>query len=201
MPRPPRGPMPPGPPPRGGRPTEPMEIDLEELAKETETMQRLRFLKPEEAVFTKTPGGFVSLKAFGEEYARIGLYRAFPFTDPNRYISVREANMKAREIGIIENLDDFGSETAAMLTEQLDIRYFTPEILKINDIKDRYGFAYFNVVTDKGTCKFTIRNGGGSVVHLSETRLLISDLDGNRFEITDTAKLSPAELKKLDLFM
>ena len=39
------------------------------------------------------------------------------------------------------------------------------------------------------------------MVHLSETRILISDVDENRFEIPDVMKLSAAERKKLDLFL
>lgn len=196
-PRPPHGG--PGGPPMG-RPPE-REIDMEQLAAETEEMQRLRFITRDNAEFTRTPGGFVSLRFMGGSYDRVGVYRAFPFTDPERYISIRQADEKAKEIGMIQNLSDLPEETAGMLREQMNLRYFTPVITKIHDIKDRYGFAYFDVETDKGHCKFTIRNGGGSVVRLGEARLLISDLDGNRFEIPDMTRLTAGELKKLDLFI
>ena len=199
-PRPPHG-GPGGPPP--GRPSgsEEREIDLEQLAAETEEMQRLRLITRDNAVFARTPGGFVSLEYAGERYDRVGVYRAFPFTDPERYISIRQSDEKAKEIGIIQDLAELPPDTADMLREQMNLRYFTPVITKIRDIKDRYGFAYFDVETDKGACKFTIRNGGGSVVRLGETRLLISDLDGNRFEIPDITRLTAGELKKLDLFI
>lgn len=198
MPRPPFGPPPGGRPPRA-----PMdrEIDLEALAKETEEMLELKFLDKNNALFTQREGGFVSLKCGEQEYERVNFYRAFPFTDPDRYISVREATDKAKEIGIIDDLNSLDADTVAMIRAQLDLRYFTPVITRINDIKDRYGFSYFDVVTNKGACKFTIRNNGGAVIHLSETRLLISDLDGNRFEVPDTTKLTAGELKKLDLFI
>jgi len=39
------------------------------------------------------------------------------------------------------------------------------------------------------------------VVNLSDTRLMITDLDKNRFEIPDIGALTPIELKKLDLFL
>lgn len=188
---------PPGP-PRGA---EPMEIDLEELARETEETQKLNFITRENSCFSRTEGGFLSLEFGGKKYKRVAVYRAFPFTDPKKYISIRHPDEKAKEIGMIENLDDMDGETVKMLEEQLDIRYFTPIITRVNDIKDRYGFAYFDVVTNKGPCKFTIRNGGGSVVNLSESRLLLSDLDGNRFEVPDVTKLTAKELKKLDLYI
>lgn len=181
---------------------DPEEFDLEKMEKETEEMLRLRFITKENAVFERTEGGFVSMEIDGESYPRVQVYRSFPFTDPDAYISIREPDEKAKEIGVIKNLrKDVSKETRQMLEEQLRLRYFTPKIEKIINIKDEYGFAYFDVLTDHGACRFTIHMGGGSVVNLSDTRLMITDLDGNRFEIVDVTKLSAPELKKLDLFL
>lgn len=177
-------------------------FNLEQMEKETEEMLRLRYITKDNGVFERTEGGFVSLKLEEEFYPRVQVYYSFPLTDPNSYISIREPNEKAREIGIIKNLNkDISKETRKMLEEQLNLRYFTPKIERIINIKDEYGFAYFDVLTDRGACRFTIHMGGGSVVNLSDTRLLITDLDGNRFEIPSTDKLTVAELKKLDLFL
>lgn len=177
-------------------------FNLENMEKETEEMLRLRFITKDNAVFERTEGGFVSMKMEGEFYPRIQVYQAFPLTDPSSYISIREPSEKAKEIGVIKNFHkDITKETRKMLEEQLRLRYFTPRIEKIINIKDEYGFAYFDVLTNHGACRFTIHMGGGSVVNLSDTRLLITDLDGNRFEIPDTSKLSIPELKKLDLFL
>jgi len=178
------------------------EFDLEQMEKETEEMLKLRYINSSNAEFKRTEGGFVSLKIEDEFYPRIQVYQAFPFTDPYSYISIREPDEKAKEIGIIKDLrKDVDKETRQMLEEQLRLRYFTPIIKRINNIKDEYGFAYFDVLTDHGACRFTIHMGGNSVVHLSDTRLLITDLDGNRFEIPDVTQLTAAELKKLDLFL
>ncbi|MDF2541366.1 MAG: hypothetical protein K0S47_1084 [Herbinix sp.] len=178
------------------------EFNLEKMEKETEEMLRLRFITKDNAVFERTEGGFVSMKIEGEFYPRIQVYHAFPFTDPDSYVSIRESDEKAKEIGIIKNIrKDISKESREMLEEQLRIRYFTPIIEKIINIKNEYGFAYFDVLTNHGACRFTIHMGGGSVVNLSETRLMITDLDGNRFEIPDITKLTSPELKKLDLFL
>lgn len=178
-----------------------IDPELEDIAKEAEEMLEIRYLHKDNAVFKRTPGGFVSLDYDGKHYDRIAVYRAFPFTDPQRYISVREPDEKAKEIGMIEDLGNLDKDMAEMLLEQLGIRYFTPVITRIIDIKDEYGYAYFDVVTDRGACRFTIHINSSSVVRLTDTRLLISDLDGNRFEIPDTRKLTAGELKKLDLFI
>ncbi|MBO4324902.1 MAG: DUF1854 domain-containing protein [Lachnospiraceae bacterium] len=182
------------------------EFNLEQMEAETEQMLRLRYITKDNAEFARTKGGFVSLdlkdSIAPEHYDRIRVVRSFPFTDRNRYISIRTIDEKSKEIGMIKNLEtDVDSETRKMLEEQMDIRYFTPIIKKINNIKDEYGHAYFDVETDQGPCKFVIYMNSSSVVNLSDVRLLISDLDGNRFEIPDYTKLSARELKMLDLFL
>ncbi len=177
------------------------EFDEAKMKEESEDLLELRYLTKDNAVFKRTKGGFVSLEYAGKTYDRISVYRTFPVTQPEEYISIREANEKAREIGMVESLDKLSKEQADMLREQLRLRYFTPEITKIIDIKDEYGYGYFNVLTTYGACRFTIHMGGDSVVSLSEKRVMITDLDGNRFEIPDINKLTAVERKKLDLFI
>ncbi|MBQ6105273.1 MAG: DUF1854 domain-containing protein [Lachnospiraceae bacterium] len=182
------------------------EFNLEQMEAETEQMLRLRMITKDNATFARTKGGFVSLdlkdSIAPEHYDRIRVVRSFPFTDRNKYISIRTIDEKSKEIGMIKDLEtDVDPETRKMLEEQMDIRYFTPIIKKINNIKDEYGHAYFDVETDQGPCKFVIYMNSSSVVNLSDVRLLISDLDGNRFEIPDYTKLSARELKMLDLFL
>lgn len=174
---------------------------LEREAKKLEDKLTIRELNSKNALFGKTSGGFISLEFDGEKYDRVNLYRVFPLTDPDNFISVRENNEEAREIGIITSLADFSADIADMLREQLNMRYFMPEILSIGTIKQEYGFSYWKVKTDKGECRFTLSMHGGAIAHLSETRMILTDIDGNRFEIPDTEKLSITDLKKLDMFL
>lgn len=177
------------------------EFDEEKMKAESADLLELRFLTKENAKFQRTKGGFVSLTYADKTYDRVNVYRTFPVSEPDAYISIREAGEKAREIGVVEHLDKLDKDQAEMLREQLKLRYFTPEITKVIDIKTEYGYGYFNVVTNFGACRFTIHNGGGAVVSLTDTRIMITDLDGNRFEIPDITKLSAGERKKLDLFI
>lgn len=177
------------------------EFDEEKMKAESADLLELRFLTKENAQFKRTKGGFVSLTYADKTYDRVNVYRTFPVSEPDAYISIREADEKAREIGVVEHLSKLPADQAEMLREQLKLRYFTPEITKVIDIKTEYGYGYFNVVTNFGACRFTIHNGGGAVVSLTDIRIMITDLDGNRFEIPDITKLSAGERKKLDLFI
>lgn len=177
------------------------EFDLEQMEKETEEMLRMNFLTPDNAKFSRTPGGFVALNTGDKEYKRVSIVRMFPFTDPGHYISVRTPDENSKEIGIIRDMDVFPKDVIDMLVQQMNLRYFTPIITKVVSIKDEYGYAYFDVVTDRGEVRFTINMGGNSVIHLTENRILITDIDENRFEIPDVMALTTAERKKLDLFL
>lgn len=176
-------------------------FNLEQMEKETEEMLRVKYLTDENAVFSRTDGGFVSLTTEGETYSRISVVRMFPFTDKNEYISVRTVDEKSKEIGIIRDITKMTKETQKMLTEQLNMRYFTPIITKIIKIKDEYGYSYWDVLTDHGAIRFTMQMGSNAITHLSDTRILIVDIDENRFEIPDINQLSFTERKKLDLFL
>ena len=183
------------------------EFDEEALKKESEELLEMRFLNGENAVFSRTAGGFLALKTTGmgeklsKEYARVGVYLTFPLTNPEEFISIREADEKAKEIGIIEKLSQLPEEQQEMLREQIKLRYFMPVITKVLDVKDEYGYAYWNVVTTFGACRFTTQMSGDAVIHLSDSRLLVTDIDGNRYEIPDFYQLGVMERKKLDLFI
>lgn len=177
------------------------EFKIEQMEQEVEEMTSLRYLTKENAVFERTEGGFVSLAYDGKKWERVQVIRLFPFTEPDQFISIRTVEERSKEIGVIEDMKQVSKETRKMLEEQLNLHYFTPVIQKIINIKDEYGYAYFHVMTDRGECRFTINMGSNAVVRLTDTRLLITDLDQNRFEIPDVLKLSQKEQRKLDLFL
>lgn len=177
------------------------EFDEEALKAESAELLEIRLLNGENAKFSRTEGGFVSLQTRGKEYPRVGVYLTFPLTNPEEYISIRESDEKAKEIGMIEKLSQLPKEQQEMLQEQIKLRYFMPVITKVLDIKDEYGYAYWNVVTTFGACRFTTQMSGDAVIHLTDSRLLVTDIDGNRYEIPDFYQLGVMERKKLDLFI
>lgn len=177
------------------------EFDEEALKRESEEVLKMHFLTPENAVFTRTQGGFLALKTGDREYDRVGVYLTFPLTGPEEFISIREADEKAKEIGIIQRLKDLKKDEREMIREQIRLRYFMPVIRKVMDVKDEYGYAYWHVQTDFGVCRFTTHMGGDAVVTLSDSRYQVTDIDGNRYEIPDLYALSVMERKKLDLFI
>lgn len=177
------------------------EFDEEALKKESEEVLQMKFLTAENAVFSRTEGGFLALKFGDKEYERVGVYLTFPLTNPEEFISIRETDEKAKEIGVIRSLKDMKKDVQEMVQEQIRLRYFLPVIRKVMDVKDEYGYAYWHVMTDFGVCRFTTHMGGDAVINIGGSRYQITDIDGNRYELPDLYALTVMERKKLDLFI
>jgi len=172
---------------------------IEKQQKAAERMLNIRYIDRDNAVFTATGGGFVRMEMGEETCERIAVHRCFPFTQPEQFLSIRDEEQN--ELGLVRSLSDLSEEAAALLREQMDLRYFLPQIIKVNSIKDEYGYSYWDVVTDKGGCRFTCRTGGNTVAKPSENRLMVTDINGNRFELADITKLTPKEMKMIDLYI
>ncbi len=167
-------------------------------------------LTPENAWFSRSGGNLISLKIINdkgeeEEFERVVVLRSFPVTNPDEFLSVREPDSKkqgrGKEIGMIRRITDFDEATRQLLSEELDRRYFTPEIQKIMSVKDKFGYLYWEVVTTAGHVTFVLNNPFSNIRILEDGRILINDIDGNVFEIRDPANLDAASLKKIEIYL
>lgn len=128
---------------------------------------------------------------------RVFLHRAFPFDRPYEFISVSDDN---GEIGIIYNIDDFNS-AKELLKSELDSKYFAPKILKITSLKERFGYSYWKVKCDRGDYEFTVKDTFRNIIHVSEDRIFIMDVDSNRFEIESLSSLDKNSFRKIELYI
>lgn len=161
-----------------------------------EQLAEIKYLYQREAKFSTTPGGVLSLKLGEEEYNKVDLYLAFPFTLEHKLISVR--NEKGDEIGMIKDLEDFDSESKDAILMELQWRYYSPQILRILNIKDEFGYLHWDTETDRGYRKFVTRGREDGIQMLSETRLLVTDMTGNRFEIPNFEELDAKSVRYLE---
>ena len=174
---------------------------LKEEQQKTEQLLAMNMLTPKNCSFRETAGGFVAATVNGEDKGRVNIIRTFPLSDADEYLSVRLPDGKQEELGLIEKLSDFDDETVKIISKQLKLRYFMPRILKIEDIKEQYGYTYWTVQTDKGKAKFASSSGSAGAVIRHNKGAIIKDSNENRYLIEDISKLSAKELKKLDLYL
>lgn len=156
----------------------------------------IRYLTPSNSEFTETNGHLLSVRTKGEVHSPVYVHCSFPHTNQRSFLSIRTADNK--EIGLIRYLDDFPQHTASLIERQMKIRYFTPEITKVIAVNEEFGYSYWEVETTAGRCRFTVRNGSGNVKFAAENRLLIIDVDGNRFVIPQVEQLSDKEYRMIE---
>jgi hypothetical protein len=102
-----------------------------------------------------------------------------------RYIRLRGGDGK--EIGVLADPATLDADGRANIAQELRRRYVVPVIQRVLGVKERFGTLDW--VTDRGACGFTTRGLRENTVNPAPGRYLLSDVDGNRYDIPDLAAL------------
>ena len=129
----------------------------------------------------------------GGRFVTVGnVMAASPITDPRRMVSVRDE--QGEEIGILDDVTQLDPTSQRIILDELERVYFMPRIVDIIDIREDLGVVSWEVETDKGERSFQVRNIRQNVRKVGRRRIIIRDVDGNRYEVRDWAELpGPAE--------
>ncbi len=157
------------------------------------------YLTPENAAFYETEGKLLGLKLNGEDVGRVQLYRMFPFTNPDDYLSVRGDEMV--EYGVIALTNVFDQTTRGLFAEDLKRRYFAPDILEVYDIKEEFGFLYIDANTTAGKRSFTVFDLNNNLQSLGANACMITDVDGARYKFPNVSGLSTKVLRYLEIWL
>ena len=65
-------------------------------------------------------------------------------------------------------------------------------------MKEEYGHMYWDVETDRGYRKFVTRGRDQSIIPITDTRILIIDMTGNRFEIPNYHELDQRSFRYIE---
>ena len=117
----------------------------------------------------------------------VRVVRAAPLSHPGRYITFLDE--KGRELWTVDRLDDLSPSARQLVEEELASYYLGNTIQRINELESEFGIAYWDVETSRGRRDFVVKDVQSSITWLSPTRLLMVDVDGNRFEIPDLQTL------------
>ena len=115
---------------------------------------------------------------------------AAPLSRPNQYLALLDG--KGSAIVTLPDPEVLPPESLAAAKEELRRRYLTATVRAVTHAKQEFGATYWSVQTDRGDRDFVTQNLQENAIWLSPTHLLLLDVDGNRFEITDTEALDPA---------
>ncbi|MBI1756378.1 MAG: DUF1854 domain-containing protein [Fimbriimonas ginsengisoli] len=122
--------------------------------------------------------------------------RAFPLAHPEEYLSIQ--NDAGKEIGLLRSLDGIEPATRATLEEELDRRYFSPRISRIDGLEQQAGLWRFRVQTQRGPCEFFVRNWRDSAHEMGSGRWQIVAVDGQKYDIENLEKFDERSQGLLD---
>ena len=134
-----------------------------------------------------------------QDFGRVFFHRCFPFESPDEYISV--LNKDGRELGLILKLTELPDESQDIIKQELDRKYLCPTIQKINSLKEKLDYSFWEVTTDKGNMNFSMHDTFRNIAHVGNGALILTDVDGNRFKIEDVSKLDRKSYKKIELYL
>ncbi len=135
----------------------------------------------------------------GETYHGIRISRAFPFTNPSYFIGFYDG--EGKELGIVENMDKLDKNSRKILERYFEKAYFVPIIKKVTYIDDRHGVSTWYVETDKGKRDFDVRGKRESVRTISRMRIIVEDIDGNKYDIPDYSKLDEGSFNFIEEYI
>ena len=130
----------------------------------------------------------------GEEEVPVKVQRIFPWSQPDRWASLRDDEDK--EIALVENPGDLDADSAAALREALAEASFLFRIVKIHRVEEEFEIRVWDVDTESGRRTFQTPKDewprdvpGGA--------LLIKDVAGDLFVVNDPEGLDPHSQKLL----
>jgi len=150
----------------------------------------LRYLEPSQVRVFRTENGQVRT-TIGDERSIIAprFLRACPLRDPDRYISIREADPNGKEVGLLHRWRQLDRESRELVQAELDRRYLYPVLRRIVSSKHVFGVTICVFETDRGVREVTLRDIRDNVIYLGSSRILITDAEGNRYDIPDVDAL------------
>lgn len=157
----------------------------------------------EKAEFYVTPGGFTGLKYGSDNYKRVTFRRALPIGQPMDYISV--ADHENKEIGMIRSVSELIEEQRSIVTAELENRYYCPSVFEVKSVKDKLGYVYFELAIGREDHQYdktcTVKDVSKNIRMLNDDRLIIFDVDGNRYIVNSLAKLDKKSLSRLGPYL
>ncbi|MBR4278867.1 MAG: DUF1854 domain-containing protein [Clostridia bacterium] len=174
------------------------------------------YLNSENSRFYLTANGFPALEAVlpkkrddleavaeeifeKQDLGRVFFHRCFPFETPDEYISVIDKD--GREHAMIRRISDLPIESQDIINNELNRKYLCPVIEKIHSLKEKLGYSFWKVKTDRGEMSFSMHDTYRNIARVGNGTLIISDVDGNRYRINDVAELDRKSYKKIELYL
>jgi hypothetical protein len=132
-------------------------------------------------------------------YLQVKVARAAPLSYPSHYICFLDS--KDEVICTVKDPSDLDARSRHIVQEEIARRYLTSVIRRISSVRSEFGASYWDVETNRGRCEFVVKDISENAHWIDDGRLLLIDVDGNRFEIPDITVLDKKSAGFLDMML
>jgi len=131
-------------------------------------------------------GRLVLVTANGKRHVGALPVRAFPLSDPERWITLVDGD--GHELATIDDLAKLPAETRQVLLRELNGREFLPRIERVVRVRDAKEPEIWDVITDRGPVQFLLGDSD-DIRRLGPHRAILLDVHGGRYYIADSQRL------------
>ena len=147
-------------------------------------------------IFRASDGRFMA--STGGEARAVRITTCFPWTAPDAYISLRDAD--DREVALVASLDDVDAESRAVLVQALREAAFAFEITQVAVIRKEFEIRHWEVTCREGLRTFQTHMDDWPRA-LPPHGLLITDVSGDVYVIHDWTALDRHSRKQLAIYI
>ena len=138
--------------------------------------------------------------AVGERTWEVGMIAmAFPLSNRNQIVVVRDE--QGEEIGIVDDLSRLDPSSRRIARQEVEKSYFLPRIVDVHEVTEKLNLVTWKVITDRGPRTFQVRHIRQNVRQIGRRRVIIRDVDGNRYEIRDWTALPPRSQRQIEEYL
>jgi hypothetical protein len=127
------------------------------------------------------------LRIDDEEFHDVEARRVFPLSGKADYVSF--IGDDGAEVAVVAHPRKLDRASRRCLEQALENMYYVARIRRVDAITEAMGVSQWKVLTDRGYAVFEVVNRQTHIRIMPEGRYLITDADGNRFEIEDLRAL------------
>jgi hypothetical protein len=142
-------------------------------------------------------GRLVLTNGSGQSHVGVEPVRAFPISDPERWISLLDS--RGCELASVDSLADLPPQAAELIRQELADREFLPRVEQVVRVKTNKEPHQWHVLTDRGPAQFLMRDE--DIRRLGPTKAILVDMHGVRYYVPDSSTLDAHSRRILSRYL
>ncbi len=125
-------------------------------------------------------GRMVLVRPGVEEVVDVRVRRSFPWSSPERNVSIR--SKEGKELVMIDDLGKLSEGLRGIVENYLAGTSMIPRITRVMAVDVRFGFQQWTVETDRGPADFRVQERE-DIRFMADGRFTVKDADGTIYEL------------------